>query len=76
MNDILLPKSIECKCGNTIEIDRPKVWCQQCCQPNFYHDKDKRLERLNHYYMVGAIAFAIMLMTYFFIEVVAVPLFG
>jgi predicted nucleic acid-binding Zn ribbon protein len=76
MKEILAPKKVECACGNSVEIVVPKIWCENCCQPLFYREKDQRRERINRYYMIGVFAFAIMLITFFFIEIVAAPLLG
>jgi hypothetical protein len=75
MNEHLSPKKVDCTCGNTIEAVMRKTWCPQCCNPVFYYEKDKRMNRLNGYYMATAIAFAMGLMAYFVIEL-AFPLFG
>jgi predicted nucleic acid-binding Zn ribbon protein len=75
MNEHLVPKIIQCTCGNAVESVFLKTWCQECCRPIFYHEKDSRRDRLNSYYMTGVIAFAIMLMAYFVIEL-AFPMFG
>jgi predicted nucleic acid-binding Zn ribbon protein len=74
MKEDLVSKPVQCSCGNTIVLSKPQIWCDRCCRPMFYNDRDRRRDRFNTYYMMGVIVFAIMLITYFFIELIAVPL--
>lgn len=76
MAEKLAPKWVECSCGHRFEATRSRTWCSKCCRPVFYSDKGRRGYRLNNFYMMGVVALTIMLITYFFIEIVAVPLLG
>jgi hypothetical protein len=67
-------KTVECQCGNTFETDKHKSWCQGCCRPVFYHEKDQRNHKFSNYYMYTMIAAAIMFVSYLFIEMIARPL--
>jgi len=70
----LAPKMVECQCGNTFEATQHKTWCQKCCRPVFYHEKDQRRYKMNNIYMVGVMAMVMMFIAYIFIEMIAAPL--
>ena len=74
MKVALVPKMVECKCGNAFEATRLKTWCQKCCRPVFYYEKDRRRHQINNIYMIGVIASVMMFIAYIFVEMIAVPL--
>ena len=74
MDTSLFAKTVTCKCGNSYETTKAKTWCQKCCRPVFYHDKDRRKHMINSYYMITVILMVLMFITYLFIEMIADPL--
>lgn len=70
----LAPKQVECQCGYTFESTKPKAWCEKCCRPVFYYEKDRRNHKLSSYYMMTVMAAALMFVTYLFVEMIARPL--
>jgi hypothetical protein len=67
------PKSVTCKCGNQLTVDRRRVWCTKCGQPVYYHEKDQRWHRINALYIYVIFVSVILLVAYFFIEMIAKP---
>ena len=74
MKVALAPKMVECKCGNTFESTQHKSWCQKCCRPVFYYEKDQRRHNINNIYMIGVMAMVMMFIAYLFVEMIAAPL--
>ena len=70
----LVPKTVTCQCGHTFESNRPRAWCEKCCHPVFYNEKDQRKHKISNYYMYTMIITAIMFVSYSFIEMIAKPL--
>ena len=74
MQKELTPKQLTCRCGNSFEATRQKTWCQKCCRPVFYFEKDQRKHQLNNYYMMTMVIMVIMFISYLFVELIARPL--
>lgn len=74
MQKTLEPKQVECRCGNSFEATKPKTWCEKCCRPVFYFEKDRRKHQLNHYYIITMIVMVLMFISYIFVELIARPL--
>lgn len=70
----LAPKQVKCQCGHAFESAKPKAWCEKCCRPVFYNEKDQRNHKLSSYYMFTVMAAALMFVTYLFVEMIAGPL--
>jgi predicted amidophosphoribosyltransferase len=70
----LEPKNVNCACGNPLELNREKVWCPKCARPVYYHEKDRRRDKLNRYYLLTVFFVVITFMVYLFIELIAEPL--
>lgn len=68
-------KEMTCTCGNTVTVDRKRVWCTQCGKPVYHDPKAQRLHRLNNFYLTGLIILVLGFLAFIFIEVVAVPIF-
>jgi predicted nucleic acid-binding Zn ribbon protein len=74
MSKTLAPKTVTCQCGNSFESIRLRSWCQKCCQPVYYYEKDRNKHKINTYYMITMIALVLMFITYLFVEMIAQPL--
>ena len=74
MQATLTPKKVVCQCGNSFEATKKKTWCQKCCRPVFYHEKDQRNHKLNNYYMITMVVMVVMFISYLFVELIARPL--
>lgn len=74
MQMTLEPKMVACKCGHTFETTLHKSWCQKCCRPVFYHEKDQRKHQISNYYLITMMAMALMFVVYLFVEMIASPL--
>jgi predicted nucleic acid-binding Zn ribbon protein len=74
MANTLAPKRVTCQCGNSFESSKSRSWCQQCCAPVYYYEKDQRRHKINNYYMITVIALVLMFITYIFVEMIAEPL--
>jgi predicted nucleic acid-binding Zn ribbon protein len=74
MSPRLTPKILQCKCGHEFESVQAKTWCQKCCRPVFYLEKDQRRQKYTNYYFATIIAMVLMFMAYFFVEMIAGPL--
>jgi predicted nucleic acid-binding Zn ribbon protein len=74
MQETLKPKHVECNCGNSFEATKLKTWCQKCCQPVFYHEKDQRKHKFNNYYIITMVVMVLMFISYLFVELIARPL--
>lgn len=74
MTTPLTAKTVVCKCGNTFEAEKLKTWCQKCCRPVFYYEKDQRKHKLNSYYMYTVMTMVIVFISYLFVEMIARPL--
>lgn len=74
MNTNLTPKNVECQCGYIFESAKGKAWCEKCCRPVFYYEKDQRRHKMSNYYMLTMMAAALMFVTYLFVEMIASPL--
>jgi len=70
----LAPKMVECRCGHAFESSKSKAWCEKCCRPVFYYEKDQRRHKLSNYYMITMMAAALMFVMYLFVEMIARPL--
>lgn len=71
---MLAPKQVQCNCGHSFETTKKKSWCQKCCRPVFYYEKDKRKYQINHYYMITVMVMVMMFIGFIFIEMIAKPL--
>ena len=69
------PEERQCACGNTVVVDRERVWCTKCGKPVYHNPKAQRLHKINNYYLTGIIVFVIAFLAFIFIEVVAIPIF-
>ena len=65
---------ITCGCGNVIESKKSHAWCLECGKKVFADPKAAFKDRLNHYYIYGAIVSVMTFLTYIFIEMIANPL--
>ncbi len=74
MKAVLVPKMVTCQCGHTFESSRAKSWCEKCCRPVFYHDRDQRRHKIGNMYMIGVMAMVLMFIAYLFVEMIAAPL--
>ena len=70
----LPPKDVVCDCGHALTIERNKILCIKCGKYVFYNAAERRKHKTNKMYIVLAIASALGLITYFFIELIAKPL--
>ncbi len=70
----LPPKDVVCDCGHALTIERNKILCIKCGKYVFYNAEERRKHKTNKMYIVLAIASALGLITYFFIELIAKPL--
>jgi len=70
----LPPKDVVCDCGHAFTIERKKILCTKCGKYVFYNAEERRKHKMNTAYIVIAIASALGLITYFFIELIATPL--
>ena len=70
----LPPKDVVCDCGHAFTIERNKILCIKCGKYVFYNVEERRKHKTNTIYIVLAIAAALGLITYFFIELIAIPL--
>ena len=70
----LPPKEVVCKCGHAFTIERKKVMCIKCGKYVFYNAEERRKHKTNTAYVLIALASALGLITYFFIELIATPL--
>lgn len=67
------PRQKQCACGNSLTVDRKRVWCTQCGKPVYYHDKDQKKHTLNSLYMGALIVATVLFLVYMFIELIARP---
>ena len=67
------PKEVTCKCGNPLTLDRRRVWCPKCGQPTYYHEKEQRWHKINSLYVYVIFVAVILMIAYFFIEMIAKP---
>ena len=74
MQSNLAAKQVECACGNSFTTQKFKSWCEKCCRPVFYHEKDKRKHQLNTYYVITMLVMVLMFITYLFVEMIAEPM--
>lgn len=70
----LPPKEVTCDCGHTITLAKKYEWCEKCMHKIFYNAKDKRMDKVNTYYIWAAIIAAILFLGYVYTEMIAVPL--
>ena len=70
------PKTVTCKCGNEVTVDRRRIWCLKCGDPVYYHQKEQKWHRINTIYVYVAFVAVILLVAYFFIELIAKPFFN
>lgn len=70
----LEPKQVICKCGHSFIAERERTWCEKCCRPVFYHDKDQKLNAINAVYFMAVFGGVMVFLTYMFIELIATPL--
>lgn len=69
----LEPRQKSCACGNSLTVDRTRVWCTQCGKPVYYEDKDQNKHKWNTIYVGAMIVGTILLLAYMFIELIARP---
>jgi hypothetical protein len=69
-------KEITCQCGHSMTIKMNKMRCVKCGKYVFYTEKEQRRHRLSVIYGVAAFVSVICFLTYIFIEMIVVPLFG
>ena len=65
---------ITCRCGHQIQTPNKTVWCEKCGKKAFLDPKGVFYDKLNHYYVYGAIVSVMTFLTYLFIEMIANPL--
>lgn len=70
----LKAKTVTCRCGHSFITDRDRSWCEKCCEPVYYHEKDKNKHRANSIYVIGIILAVATFLTYLFMEMIASPL--
>jgi len=69
----ITPKTVRCDCGQEFILERSSIWCNKCGKRVFYHEKDKRGEKFNSYYMYVVVFGVITFLTYIFVELILVP---
>ncbi len=69
------PKEMQCKCGNTVVVDRERVWCKKCADPVYYNEKDQKKYGQNHIYVMCIIIFVFGFLAYIFLETIIMPTF-
>jgi DNA-directed RNA polymerase subunit RPC12/RpoP len=65
---------ITCRCGNEIQSHRKTAWCPKCGKKAFLDPKGVFYDKMNQYYVYGAIVSVMTFLTYLFIEMIANPL--
>ena len=73
MKKNLQPKTVECQCGNAIEMTQESDWCTQCANKVFYEEKDQRRHRWNSIYIYGIVLAVVTFLTYVFLELIVKP---
>ncbi len=71
---MLAEKQVQCRCGQVISMNSKKTWCDKCCRPVFYYEKDRKKDKLNNYYLLAVMALVFGFLSYLFVEMIAVPL--
>ncbi len=69
------PKDVTCRCGHTSTMTISKMLCIKCGKYIFYDDQSRRRHRIHSFYGVALLAAGLTLITYFFVEMIVVPLF-
>jgi hypothetical protein len=70
----LPPKDVQCKCGNTIRLEKKTDWCTKCCTKVFYDPKDQKKAKISAIYMYTVIIGVIFFIAYVFVELIAKPI--
>ena len=63
-------KQVTCECGNTIEIDMRRDWCDKCGKPVYYHEKERHSHKINQIYVLVSFLLGIGFLVYLFVETV------
>lgn len=74
MPELKQTKQVTCACGNRMELDRHRTWCEKCGQAVYYDARDQRKHKFNNYYIIAIFVTVMGFLTYIFIEMIAKPL--
>jgi uncharacterized paraquat-inducible protein A len=67
-------KEVQCACGHTYMSALKVNWCPKCGQRIYDSEKDKRMAKVNAYYLYGVVLVIISALAYFFAELIIIPI--
>ena len=68
------PAFISCPCGHSYETDRTVNWCPKCGQRIYDSEKEKRMAKVNTYYLYGVFLVIISALAYLFVKLIVIPI--
>lgn len=66
---------VSCPCGHTYSTHLTVNWCPKCGKKIFVTDKERRRHKVNTYYYYGLSIVALSALSYFFVELILIPIF-
>jgi predicted nucleic acid-binding Zn ribbon protein len=64
-------KEVTCThCGHVYESSLRKSWCEKCCRPVFYYEKEGQRNKMMNFYMISMALLILTFVTYMIIEFV------
>ncbi|MFH1983661.1 MAG: hypothetical protein ABIL58_17600 [Pseudomonadota bacterium] len=68
-------RDVSCACGNTYPSSLSVNWCPKCGKRVFDTEKERRRHKVSTYYYYGISLVAVSALTYFFVELILIPIF-
>ncbi len=66
---------VSCPCGHTYLSKHSVNWCPKCGKRVFDTAKEARRHKISTYYFYGVIFAVISALSYFFVELILIPVF-
>ncbi len=71
----LAPMEIPCSCGKFMVMDSERDWCDYCGRRMFYHEKDRKMQKINKLLGLAMAAGIITFLVYVFVELILKNIF-
>ena len=68
-------REVSCPCGHTYLSSLAINWCPKCGNRIHGSEKERRGHKVNTFYYYGVSLVAISALTYFFVELILIPIF-
>lgn len=71
----LVPMEIPCSCGKAMVMDSERDWCDNCGRRIYYHEKDRKRQKIHKLLGFAVAAGIITFLVYVFVELILKNIF-